>query len=273
MPYAGAVTSQMPENVQFSHCDVSPWIIASHEFNENPLPLHIQGVRETNRNLFAELDEIDDALARGQHFHDYVSVKFALHHWNEFKGNSSKCLRNSYIRFLCGWGVNSSSAEGAVLKSWAQSRFGIFPTFHQKPLGDMRQDEDLTFARDRLRGSRFTNAIDAQLDLLYEFCQYELSRQYPDRNRARLYRGTYDPEEHPVLELEGKRKTCVRLNNVCSFTSEKERAWEFGSTVWETDVPFSKIIFFSGLLPDNLLQGEDEHIVLGGEYWTSTLLY
>lgn len=262
-----------PYTIQFNHCDVSPWVIASHEFNSQPRPLHLQGVRETNLTLFAELATIDDPKQRGQRFHDYISVKFALHHWTDYKGASSKCIRNSYIRFLSGWGVNSSSAEGAVLKSWAQSRFGIYPTFHHRPLGDMRFDEDLTFSQDRLRGSRFTNAIDAQLDLLYEYCQYELQNRYGDRQTLRLFRGTYDPEEHPIVETDGKRRQCVRLNNICSFTSERERAWEFGSTVWVTEVPLSKVVFYSGLLPDNLLQGENEYIVLGGEYWTETLLY
>ena len=63
------------------------------------------------------------------------------------------------------------------------------------------------------------------------------------------------------------------MNNLSSFTSERECAWEFGSTVWETSVPTAKIFFFSGLLPDSILKGEDEYLVIGGEYRVKELLY
>jgi NAD+--dinitrogen-reductase ADP-D-ribosyltransferase len=56
------------------------------------------------------------------------------------------------------------------------------------------------------------------------------------------------------------------MNNISSFTADRDCAWEFGSTVWEVRVPLTKIFFFSGLLPDNLLKGEDEFMVIGGEY-------
>lgn len=261
------------EQVWLSHCEVAPWVIGSHEFNTDPRPLRLVGVRETNRALFAELDRMDDPMERGAVFHDYVSVKFALHHWGEFSGKAARSLRNSYLRFILGWGVNASSAEGAVLKAWVHSRFGLAPTFHRTKLASARTGEDLAFARDRVRGSAYTNAVEAQLDLLYEFCQYELARRLPGEKVLRLYRGTYDPEEHPLIERGEKRRCCIRLNNLCSFTAGRERAWEFGSTVWETDVPLVKIIFFSGLLPDTLLGGEEEHIVIGGEYWVRELLY
>lgn len=273
MPIPAFMPSSATETIWFSHCEVSPWVIASHEFNREPQPLRLVGVRETNRGLFRALDAIEDQGERGQHFHEYVSVKFALHYWSQYDGKAQKHLRNSYLRFLMGWGVNSSSVEGAVLKAWVQSRFGIRPTFHRRKLPAGGADEDITFARDRMRGGAYTNAIESQLDLLYEFCQYELSRRYPGERWMKLYRGTYDPEEHPVLEQKSPRRLCVRLNNLCSFTSERERAWEFGSTVWEAQVPLVKIIFFSGLLPDNLLQGEAEHLVVGGEYWVRDLLY
>jgi len=34
-----------------------------------------------------------------------------------------------------------------------------------------------------------------------------------------------------------------------------------------------KIFFFSGLLPDSLLRGENEYLVIGGEYDVRSLLY
>ncbi len=256
-----------------NHCDISPWILASEEFNSAPRPIQIAGVRESNRHFFSMLDDIGEPRRRGQVFHDYLDVTFALHQWENHRGKARSSLRNSYVRFLRGWGLESNGVEGAVLKSWVQSRFGIAPTYHK---GILRQDggeEDQRFAVDRMKGSLKTNAIYSQFDLLYEFCQYEWQRRRPDSLTLPLYRGTNDAEEHPVIRRKEKRESCVRLNNLVSFTSDREKAWEFGSTVWESIVPACKIIFFSGLLPDSLLWGEDEYLVIGGHYWVKELLY
>jgi NAD+--dinitrogen-reductase ADP-D-ribosyltransferase len=56
------------------------------------------------------------------------------------------------------------------------------------------------------------------------------------------------------------------MNNLISCTDEEERAWEFGSTVWEMRVPAAKVFFYSGLLPGSILKGEGEYLVIGGEY-------
>ena len=255
-------------------CETPAWIIASESFNQSPCPLHIAGVRESNHNFFKKLDEVAAQQQRGRIFHDYLDVKFALHQWSEYTGKARSSLRNSYLRFLAGWGIDSNSIEGAVMKNWVQSRFGVAPTYHR---GILRKsidgDEDRRFAYDRMKGSARTNAIDAQLDLLYEFCQYELVRRWPDQDSFTLYRGTNDPEEHPVRKTESRRESIVRLNNLVSFTSERERAWEFGSTVWRTTVARPKIVFFSGLLPDSLLSGENEYLAIGGDYHVHELLY
>lgn len=253
--------------------NLPPWLIACEGFNETPVTLSIAGVRASNRTFFESLEAIKCHKRRGEIFHDYLDVKFALHQWEAFSGMARRSLRNSYVRFLRGWGVDSNSIEGAVLKSWVQSRFGVTPTYHRKVLRSSEQEEDTQFAIDRMKGSAHTNAIYSQLDLLYEFCQYELSRRFPNVTAFKLYRGTNDPEEHPVRETRGKRESCVRLNNLVSFTSDREKAWEFGSTVWQAMVPLPKVIFFSELLPDSLLKGEGEYLVIGGNYWVKELLW
>ncbi len=253
-------------------CEVSPWVIGSSEFNEHPTSLSLAGVRASNQHFFKRLDTTEDACQRGRIFHEYLSVRFALHQWADYQGKSRSSLRNSYIRFLRGWEVDSNGVAAAVLKGWVQSRFGLTPTYHRGLLF-ADEDEDQRFAFDRMRGSQKTNAIFSQLDLLYEFCQYEWQRRWPGRSKLVLYRGTNDPDEHPVLEVRSARESCVRLNNIVSFTSDREKAWEFGSTVWEAVIVAPKIIFFSGLLPDSLLKGEDEYLVIGGNYWVRELLY
>jgi len=237
------------------------------------MPLSLAGVRPSNRYLFEKLDTIQSQQERARIFHDYLCVKFNLHHWNEYAGKARSSLRNSYIRFLNGWGMESNSSEGAVLKSWVQSRFGVFPTYHRGILKNQLGAEDDRYAYDRMRGHARTNAIDAQLDLVYEYCQYELERLWPSQKTFELYRGTNDPEEHLVRKVESKRRSIVRLNNLVSFTADRERAWEFGSTVWKACIAGSKIVFFSSLLGRSLLQGEAEYLVIGGDYEVEELIW
>lgn len=253
-------------------CEVPSWAIASQHFNTAPSPIHIAGVRRSNKRLFSRLDDISSPNDRANVFHEYLCVKFALHHWSEYAGKARSSLRNSYIRFLNGWGMDSNSTEGAVLKNWVQSRFGVVPTYHKGILKPDNDSEAEVFAYDRMKGSSRTNAIDSQLDLLYEFCQYELRRRHPESHTRTLYRGTNDPEEHHLQKTASKRKSIVRLNNLVSFTADRERAWEFGSTVWRTQVANSKIVFFSSLIGKSILQGEAEFLVIGGDYEVEELI-
>jgi len=131
----------------------------------------------------------------------------------------------------------------------------------------------MSYEIDRMRGSARTNAILSQLDVLYEFCQYELARRLPGERWLKLWRGTCDAADYRLIERVDRRTSCILLNNLSSFTSDRECAWEFGSTVWEVMVPVVKIFFFSGLLPDSILKGEDEYLVIGGEYVVKELLF
>lgn len=260
-----------PYNI-FSFCNLPPWAVASVEFQENPAPLQIGRVREGNRRLFALLDAEKTPSRRGGIFHEYLSVQFALHQWQEHERSARSSLRNSYIRYLRGWAMDSNSIEGAVLKGWVHSRMGIRPTFHNAPLGESLENFNL-YAIDRIRGSARTNAIELQLDLLFEFCQYELQRRHPGERWLTLYRGTFDAASYEAMLSEDPKQPVVRMNNISSFTSDRECAWEFGSTVWEVRVPLAKIFFFSDLLPESILRGEQEYLVIGGEYRVRKLLY
>lgn len=257
----------------FNLCNLPPWVIASRHFNEHPQPIEVQGVRPANRNFFLKLDSIDDAAERATVFNDYMSVKYQLHHWQSQTDTARKSLRNSYLRFLRGWMMDSNSVEGAVLKGWVESRMGIPPTFHKIRIPGLHAEEYMTYAMDRTRGSARTNAINAQLDLLYEFCQYELQRQGGAQKCLKLFRGTNDANEYELVESVGKREQIVRLNNLVSFTGDEERAWEFGDTVWEICAPLAKIFFYDGLLPNSIMKGEGEYLVIGGEYRVRRIMY
>lgn len=256
----------------FNHCNLPPWIIGAREFQDAPQPLELDGVRATDRRLFERLATIADPAERGQVFHDYVSVKFRLHEWAEHQAAARSSLRSSYVQFLHGWGADSNGHAGAVLKAWVESRFGLTATYHHGCLATDPAARE-RYSADRMRGAAKTMGVAMQLDLLYTFCQDELARRYPGEHWRTLYRGTHDPEEYAEQAQEADGSTVVTLNNLSSFTADREVAWEFGSSVWAVRVPLAKIVFFSGLLPRHLLGGEAEYLVLGGEYRVTPLRY
>jgi NAD+--dinitrogen-reductase ADP-D-ribosyltransferase len=250
----------------FNLCNLPPWVIASRHFNEHPQPLEVQGVRLANRNFFRKLDSMTEAADRALVFNDYMSVKYQLHHWQSQTDTARRSLKNSYLRFLRGWMMDSNSVEGAVLKGWVESRMGIPPTFHKIRIPGIHAEEYMTYAMDRTRGSARTNAINAQLDLLYEYCQYELQRSHINETCLKLFRGTNDANDYDLIEHIGKREQIVRLNNLVSCTDNEERAWEFGDTVWEIRAPLAKVFFYDALLPNSIMKGEGEYLIIGGEY-------
>lgn len=255
-------------------CNLPPWEIASRAYNENPTPLSIQGIRATHHHFFSMLDRLDSWAERARSYEDYMEVAFHLHQWRQEKDPSGHLsLKNSYLRFLRGWLYDSNSVEGAVMKGWVESRLGILPTYHRTPIRDRKSGAYLDYMRDRLNAAARTNAIFSQLDLLYEFVQYELSRRDADRTHVTLYRGVYDFAEQTIIEQVDKRHAILQLNNLNSFTHDFERAWEFGTMVLEVQVPIPKIFFDGAFLHAGILKGEEEVLVIGGEYDVVLRLY
>ena len=119
-----------------------------------------------------------------------------------------------------------------------------------------------------------SRGIQSQLDLLYTFCQQELARDYSLDQHLVLYRGSHDPDQYLIKESHNDcQNEIVEFDAVSSFSADVETAWEFGSAVWRVEVPISKIVFHSGLLQNPLLQGEQEFIILGGDYRVRRLRY
>lgn len=260
-----------------NRCNLSPWIIGSEEFQIKPLPVEIDGARSTDYRLFRRLDEVADAEKRSELFHDYVRAKFSLDEKVARRGGKPRPVY-SYVHLLHAWSADSNGPAGAVLKSWVESRFGILATYHKGRLAEDTSARE-AFLQDRTRGAAKSIGVLMQLDLLYTFCQYELARRFPGEEWKTLYRGTHDSEEYSIQNQNDEdprmhqRTLLVQLNNLSSFTSDPEVAWEFGSSAWEVKVPFAKIVFFSGLLPKSVLAGESEHLVLGGYYHLQTRMF
>jgi NAD+--dinitrogen-reductase ADP-D-ribosyltransferase len=260
-------------NLTWNLCDLPAWYIGGLEFNERPQRFEIQGVKASSRRLFERLDAVTEPDERTRVFNEHLRAKFHLDELDrEHSPGAKRSLRNTYVRYLRGWGVDSNSIEGAVLKSWVESRIGLRPTFHRGRVTASDTQGQLAFAVDRMKGMAGSNAVYSQLDLVYTFCQYELGRRHPGETWFSLYRGTHDPGEYPTVSVVSPRERIVRLNNLSSFTPDAERAFEFGSTVWEARVPLVKVFFWSQLFPRGILKGEDEFLVIGGLYRVKTVL-
>jgi NAD+--dinitrogen-reductase ADP-D-ribosyltransferase len=162
-----------------------------------------------------------------------------------------------------GWCFDSNGREGAVLKGWVESRFGLLARFHGGCLRDQSSDAFVRYLRQRTEGIFGTAALESQLDVLFSFSQYELALS--NGPNLTLYRGISSKSEIEIIQEIDSSRFIVLLNNLTSFTSERERAEEFGYYILEASVPISKVFFYSRLIP-NLLSGEDEFMVIGGLY-------
>ena len=200
---------------------------------------------------------------------DYMTVHFLLAEPEEAGYQPQQLhsrIKMDYRQLLHGWLFDPDNREGAVLKGWVESRFGLLPTWHKGAISSPDQKTYLQYLQERTAGIYNTNALEAQLDLLYSYCQYELAQLYAETARLALYRGI-----HPANVSHSPGKQGVMLfNNLNACSRTVERADEFGSQVYRVQVPRAKVFYYSGLLP-GLLQGEDEFLVIGGLYDTHRL--
>lgn len=254
------IEARLPIN----RCNLPAVVLGSLAYQRHPAELALDGVAELHRDLFRRLDGAQPAV-RAEVFRDYMTVHFQLE-WPEqmgFTGQRKGRTKANYIKLIRGWSFDSDSREGAVLKGWVESRFGLTPRWHGQPLRDPGDDAYRRYLEARAQGLYGTSALEAQFDLVYTFCQYELARRHLGARHVTLYRGVNRLDEHEVLEKGGNGRHVILLNNLNSFTCSRERAGEFGDYILAVDIPLTKIFFYCGLLP-GVLQGEDEFLVVGG---------
>lgn len=250
-------------------------LLASAIYNDHPSRLRLNGVREMNRQFFGEmLPQAEDLPDAALAFHLYMQAMFGLEPEQQEKARGSdgaRRFRSSYLRLLKGWGYDANAREGAVLKGWVESRFGLFPTFHKEPIVKFASHAWMTYIEEKMSSRFHNNAIYTQLDIMYEFCQWALERfVLGDDTHLTLYRGVNDFAEHQLVERIDKRVAVIRLNNLVSFSSDRDIAGCFGDTILEARVPRTKVVFFNTLLPQHPLKGEGEYLVIGGDMRVTT---
>lgn len=241
-------------------------LLASAAFNAHPLPLSINGVRDMNAGLFRVLGEATTIAEAGDMFRHYMQMLFTAD--APAPRDGPRRFRSSYLKLLEGWGFDSNNEQGAVLKGWVESRFGLPPTYHKQVLGRFPSEGWMAYLEQKM-GSRFhNNCINMQLDLLYEFCQWAIARFWrPGQRHVTLFRGVNrcEQDESTTTPIRSGRFV-TRLNNLVSFSFSRARADEFGDWILEVEVPVCKLLYFNGLIAKTPLQGEAECLVIGGEY-------
>lgn len=256
-------------------------VLCSEAYNDEPRRLRIGATRREHAVLFEALDESPDAQVAAEIFQTYMSRRFGLN--PDFSGaegpDGRRRFRASYLRLLKGWMFDSNRAEGAVLKGWVESRFGLLPTFHKEPIRRFSSEAWQSYGEEKASTRFHNNHIDLQLDLLYEFCQWTIRRGWPDApmpawaSHIRLYRGVNDFAEHHVVARIDRRTAVLRLNNLCSFSIDRDIAGQFGDYILDAWVPLAKVIFFRDILPRYPFQGEGEYLVVGGDYRVGVSLF
>lgn len=241
-------------------------LLASDAFNEKPGILRISGVREMNRSLFEMLSQSEDLADAGEAFTCYMMAMFGLDPEQQDKRGKRR-YRSSFLRLLKGWGYDSNGPEGAVLKGWVESRFGLFPTFHKGVIHRVGDAAWSAYVEEKMSSRFHNNAIHTQLDILYEFCQWAIERYAaPGKMHLTLFRGTNSFDEHQIVERISRREVVMRINNLASFSTDRGVAGCFGDTIVTAEVPVVKVAFFNSLLPSHPLKGEGEYLVIGGDY-------
>jgi len=241
-------------------------LFVSREYNVGVTPIIIDGVVEYHRRLFeivASAGSINDASA---FFESYMNELFAL----EERVNGKKV--GSYIRLLKSWLFDSNNSAGAVLKGWVENRFGLIPFYHGQSIPGLYSKEYYDYLQEWMNSRTNKNSMFSQLDLLYTYTQ-TIIKAYCENHvpSITLYRGVNDLSDHIIINQLSKRKYCIELNSLSSFTSEKEIAEQFGSKIIKAEVPYTKIVYFSEALPKRSFSGELEYLVIGGRYDVETV--
>jgi NAD+--dinitrogen-reductase ADP-D-ribosyltransferase len=245
---------------------ISADFLASPGFNETAARIEIPGVREFNPELFSMLADAESLEEAERAFTLYMNALFAID-VEQASSNISSPFRSSYLKLLQGWGFDSNSPEGAVIKGWVESRFGLAPNYHKHPLSRGDPEASTCYLKEKMDSRFHGNSIYSQLDLLFEFCQHILRRfLYAECSHVTLYRGLNAPE---VKNFNRKSASLVSLNNIVSTSIDRDVAGCFGDIIVEIRAPISKILFVNGLLSIRPLRGEGEVLLIGGDYWVT----
>ncbi|OIR15390.1 NAD(+)--dinitrogen-reductase ADP-D-ribosyltransferase [mine drainage metagenome] len=278
--FVGVATSQSPvlprsARLPINRCNLPADILGGLTFQRYPVPLELDSVAQLHHGLLSLLDRLDTAEERARAFNLHMNAAFYLDEPEQAGFTSDATLKRQnadYLRMLRGWSFDADGREGAALKGWVESRFGLLPRHHGAPVRDFSGEAYRHYLEMRATALYGTNALEAQFDLLYTYCQYEFVRRCAGETHLTLYRGVNRVDDYETLAVLDDKRRVVLLNSLNSFTANIDRADEFGDYLLTAHIPLSKVFCYTGLLP-GMLQGEDEYTVIGGLYEVSIAAY
>ncbi|MBZ4642866.1 MAG: NAD+---dinitrogen-reductase ADP-D-ribosyltransferase [Deferribacteres bacterium] len=249
---------------KINKANLPPYLLIDEGYNNagDDLSLLIDGVIEYHPDLFERITGCGDPVEASEIFLNYMNELFHL------KEKVNGKYVNSYLKVLRGWLFDSNSKEGAVIKGWVESRFGIIPNFHKQKINSANDEAYYNYLMERMGSSSSKNLIEHQFDLLYTYNQYAIKTFFKNSKKLiKVYKGVNSLEEF-FIKSEEKDRKIMMLNNVTSFTTDREIACTFGDYIIETEVHYTKIIFIPELFPLIKFFGESEIIAIGGFYNT-----
>ena len=112
-----------------NRCNLPAFVLGSLTYQTHPVPLEIDGIHTLHEGLFALLADIGSSAERARRFMDYMVVHFRLDRLEDVGldpgKKSKKRIHADYLRMVRGWSFDSDGREGAVLKNWVETRFGL----------------------------------------------------------------------------------------------------------------------------------------------------
>lgn len=248
-----------------NRCNLPASILGNHTYQQKPIPLKLDCVMELHVEFFRSIKSVQSAEHRSLLFREYMACAFLLGNSEEAgldQSNSHKSRHKlDYLKLLRGWMFNADSIEGAIMKRWVESRFGLLTINHAGLLGQTNNNAERNYLNGFTEGLYNSNALESQLDLLYSYCQYELS----EPKHYQLYRGVNNLNQHTIIRESKDNEALLLLNNLNSFSDDLLTSETFGDLILDIKVPSSKIVYFPGLL-SGTLKGESEYLVIGGVY-------
>lgn len=278
--FVGVATSQNPvlprsARLPINRCNLPADILGGLTFQRHPVALELDNVAQLHHGLFTLLDKLDSAEERAHAFSLHMNAAFYLDEPEQAGYTveaTHKRQKADYLRMMRGWSFDADGSEGAALKGWVESRFGLLPRHHGAPIRNFSGEAYRHYLEMRATALYGTNALEAQFDLLYTYCQYELARKLSGKTHLTLYRGVNRVDDYEtLLSLDDKHRV-VLFNSLSSFTANIDRADEFGDYLLTAHVPLPKVFCYTRLLP-GMLHGEDEYTVIGGLYEVSIAAY
>jgi len=130
--------------------------------------------------LFEKLAGIPSQEERALVFNDFMSVKFQLHNWRQQTTDTAKKEHSETATSVsCAADDGFQLGGGGGAQALGGEPHGGRADLPPRPYFGYPQQGVLRLLRGCCQGSARTNAIQSQLDLLYEYCQFELPTNFP----------------------------------------------------------------------------------------------